>query len=292
MAPMADAQSKWLIGCAVGCGALLLLVVAVILGGALFVRDTVKGFESAVDVRTQIEERFGETGAFTPWPDGVIPAERIETFLGVRDATSAARAEITRSFSALPLSESEARELDEKPVGKKVFSMFGIMRSALGLGAELGLFFESRNDALLQNEMGLGEYTYLYSLVYYAWIGHSPDDGPQSLHAGQDEGAASVDFAGAGVRRRIHDELLSMLRNQLASLGPDAPEKWRDALDEEIAALENDRNRYPWQDGLPEATSASLEPFRSRLEAAYDPVANEFELTINKKQGRFSIQAE
>ncbi len=48
----------------------------------------------------------------------------------------------------------------------------------------------------------------------------------------------------------------------------------------------------PWKEGLPERMSATLEPFRERLEATYDPAVNQFELARNRRRGRFSIQAD
>ena len=45
---------------------------------------------------------------------------------------------------------------------------------------------------------------------------------------------------------------------------------WRAALAAEVTAMDNERRRFAWEQGLPEATRASLEPFRDRLEASYD----------------------
>ena len=66
----------------------------------------------------------------------------------------------------------------------------------------------------------------------------------------------------------------------------------REALANEIAAMEDDRRRLPWQDGLPATLAASLEPHRERLEATYDPVANAFELGRNRRRGRLTVTAE
>ena len=73
-----------------------------------------------------------------------------------------------------------------------------------------------------------------------------------------------------------------MLRRQQAALepleaSPDG-EAWRRALAAEISALEADRFRIPWQDGLPEVLRQSLEPFRARLEASYSSMCNPLEI--------------
>jgi len=281
--------SKWLIGCGAGCLIVGLVIVVLFAGGVMFVRDTVKGFEAAVETRAELEQRFGRTGEFTPWSNGKIPADRIETFLVVRDGTAETRQQIAEQFAAIPMSESEARELDSKPTGQKAVSIFKIIGSALGLGAELGGFFEARNNSLLEQKMGMGEYTYLYVVIYYSWLGHSQGDGPQT---GRDENdSVNVQLEHGRSERRMHDDLLSMLRNQLQQGSAGAAEEWTALLTAEIEAMERDSGRSPWQDGLPPSMTESLEPHRDRLTASYDPISNAFELVITKKEG-LSITAD
>ena len=83
-----------------------------------------------------------------------------------------------------------------------------------------------------------------------------------------------------------------MLRNQLDALPGETDDAWREGLAGEIEMLERDADRVPWQDGVPDSILASLEPFRERLEAAYNPATNPFELLRNKRRGLWSIQAE
>ena len=70
---------------------------------------------------------------------------------------------------------------------------------------------------------------------------------------------------------RIHRLALPMLRCQLAKLrepgAGGAADKWRKALVAEVKALEADRYRLPWRDGVPAVLEASLKPYRERLEA-------------------------
>jgi hypothetical protein len=281
--------NKWLIGCGVGCLVVGLVILAIFAGGVMFVRDTVKGFEAAVETRAELEQRFGKTDEFTPWPNGEIPADRIETFLGVRDGTAETRRQIAEQFAAIPMSEAEAQELDSKPTGQKAMSIFKIIGSALGLGAELGDFFEARNNSLLEHEMGMGEYTYLYVVIYYSWLGHSEGDGPQT---GRDQDdSVNVELGHVQSGRRMHADLLSMLHHQLRQDSARAAEEWTALLTAEIDAMKLDSGRSPWQEGLPPSMIESLEPHRGRLTASYDPVSNAFELVINKKDG-MSITAD
>ena len=40
------------------------------------------------------------------------------------------------------------------------------MKSVFGMGATMGEFYLARNSSLLEAEMSLGEYTYIYTLAY------------------------------------------------------------------------------------------------------------------------------
>ncbi len=131
--------------------------------------------------------------------------------------------------------------------------------------------------------VGLGECTDICGLAYYAWLGHSPAEGPESA-GGEDEAEFGPRMGNAS-SGRIRGDLLQMLRNQLAALPDDADEAWRETLAGEIEAVEADSRRLPWQDGLPAQVAASFEPYRDALETSYSPVTNAFELGRNRKRG-------
>lgn len=285
---MATSKGKsWLQGCGCGCGVLLLLVALLAGRGCLMVRETMSGFEVAADSRRDLEERFGAAGEFTPAPDGVVAPERMEVFLAVRDEMRPARRAIEGFFESLPMSDEEARALDEQPVLDKLGSVLRITRSAVGFGGDIGEFFETRNRILGERGMGIGEYTYIYVLAYYSWLGHSPADGPERgdrVHA--DVGSW---------RGRVQDDLVSMLENQLAALPPDASPaaaEWRSALTEEIEAMDRSSRRLPWEEGLPPAIASAFEPYRERLEELYSAATNTFELARTRRRGRFSVTAD
>ena len=155
----------------------------------------------------------------------------------------------------------------------------------------IGSFFEARNEALIANEMGLGEYTYLYTLGYYGFLGHDPDDGPVS-ELKEVEGVEDVQVQMGDINssmRRVRRDLRTMLESQLVALAPlsdgGVDPEWYAALEEEVAALRSKRSRLPWQDGLPAPLEASFEPYRDQLEATYLPTANLFELMRNVRNG-------
>jgi hypothetical protein len=297
---MGGKRSAWWTGCGIGCGVILLLVIGIVVLTAVFVRDSVRGFDTAVENRAALEERFGSPGDYVPPPDGAIPAERMELFLRVREGTASVRETVGETFGSFDIPDERARELEEASFWERLRFVGGMSRNAFGLAGELGGFFEARNHALLDAEMGLGEYTYIYVLAYYSWLGHAPADGMPGtrVHVEPDGDAPPVT---AGVRsmrrlsRRAHGDLIDMLRGQLGAVDrapdPMPSAEWRDVLAAEIAALQEDRFRVPWQEGLPAQIEASLEPYRQRLEATYDPLTDEFELQRVTKRG-MSIQAE
>jgi hypothetical protein len=58
---------------------------------------------------------------------------------------------------------------------------------------------------------------------------------------------------------------------------------WRKALQAEIEAMESNRYRLIWQDGLPEVIQKSLEPYRQRLEDSYSPMTNALEISLKRR---------
>jgi len=85
--------------------------------------------------------------------------------------------------------------------------------------------------------------------------------------------------------RRLQRLILPLLRNQYEKLQARGAESrmegWRGILEAEIKALESERYRMPWQDGLPEVIESSLKPFRQRLEEGYSRLLNSLEISTN-----------
>ncbi len=287
---MADKQTNWLLGCGIGCAVVVVIAVGLGLLGARFVGQTTAGFEAAVETRKDLEQRHGKAESFVPAPDGTVAPERMAAFGAVREASAPAREGLAEAWANIPLSPAAARELESQGFAEKMRSVFEITRSGIGLGAEMGQLYEARNQAMVEAGIGLGEYTYIYALAYYAWLGHSPGEGPESA-GGEDEAAFGPRMGNVSIAR-IRGDLEQMLRNQLASLPDGGDEGWRETLSGEIAAMEADAGRLPWQDGLPAAIAASFEPYRDSLEASYNPVTNAFELGRNRKRGSMSFTAD
>jgi hypothetical protein len=295
---MSSAGSKWKLGCGIGCGVILLLVIVVVMSAIFFARHTGRQFETAIETRETLEQRFGRTQAFTPAPDGSIAPARLEVFLAVRDSLQAVRANLAETFAVL--------QDVEKSGSKTPGSVIRAVKMGLGLAGTVAEFYQTRNQALLDRGMSLGEYTYIYVLAYYVWLGRSPGDGPEDINIEWEENGEGFQVRmGEQERvrvreqhlsqRRICQDLQAMLKNQLAALpeseSSEQAQIWRRELTAEITRMQESPTRLPWQDGLPAAMAASLVPYREALEAAYSPATNLFELSRSRKRG-LSIQAD
>ena len=281
---------KWLIGCGIGCGVILLIVVILITSGYFFIKNIVDEFKDTEAVTEALTERFGRIPDFCPDPEGTIRTERIEAFLSARDAFAPARERVSRSMEAL----SRKKDMDDIEVGKPK-SVFTMVRLGFGIIPQTAEFIKTRNEALLEAGMGLGEYYYIYAVAFYSWLGKNPEDGPGFQIVGPDEDEDFVtweredakELQQERMRRRLNRMLLPMLHNQLEKLKTEGETGsrggWRQILEREIDALEEDRERILWQEGLPEVIEASLQPYRDQLEASYNPLTNPLEMMIQQR---------
>ena len=281
--------SKWLIGCGIGCGVVILLLVFAGVGGYFFVKNIVKGFEETEAVADDLTERYGEIKDFCPDPGGAIKTERLEAFLSVRNSMEPVKEKLENSINILSDEERESQFKEEPSPGvlTKIKTGFGI----IPLIAE---FYTRRNQALLDAEMGLGEYYFIYVVSYYSWLGKSPGDGLEYHLVDEDDEKRDVywrrrrsenlDDRQDDVLKQLHRQILPMLKNQEAKLTridvSPIRDPWRETLAAEIEAMEADRFRLLWQDGLPDVLEASLKAFRGRLEASYSKVLNALEMAL------------
>ncbi len=284
---MASGARKWLVGCGIGCGLMILAVGGIGTCGFLGIQkikqradNLDQGYEALVDL-------YGRAEEYAPAGDGVVPAARMEVFLAVRADLAPTRDKLGALLADLDEGDSRG--------GRGVLTK---IRAGMSLLPSLFDFIDERNQVLLDQGMGLGEYLYIYGLGYYAWLGKDPGDGPSftlSDHdQGEDESRTSFRWNSSredpgDVRESRRDDLrrylngiqAPMLAGQLEAArlqGLDAA--WLVQLEAEQAAVEASSQRLMWQDGLPEPIAAGLEPFRDRLEAAYSPVMNVVEMGL------------
>jgi len=254
-------------GCGIGCGSLVLVAIGLTV---LTTIGVVAPFDRAVETRAELEEHFGDQKSYRPASDGVPTEDRLRAFIRVRDSLGPACDKISDIAEQMHKME----QFDGRDDISKVEIMSQAMRTtqaAIMMAPALADFFEARNTALLEAEMGLGEYTYIYVLAYHDQLGDNfTDDGI---------------FDGQSINTRIHHALLDMLKAQRDTFtgSAEAPQ-FLTALDEEIAAMSGDNSRIPWQDGLPTRIADALEPYRVELNQLFCEDATAIELQRNRKR--------
>jgi hypothetical protein len=280
---MKNNYSGWLMGCGIGCAAVLVVVVAVAVGGFFVAKRAVDDIKEVAATIAKVEQEFGPVTSFTPEPDGRIPPERMEAFLAVRRETASLRRDLDHQIADLEDRISGLKSEQERGF----WGVIGAVRSGLGVIPGLAAFYSSRAEALLENRMGLGEYTYIYALAYYSWLKKDPGDGPKFLRMADQntvdwdpkhDPGDSYDARRTQVIREVKDSLSAMLRNSHRSLQASENPGWHRAVEEELLALDSRWGRIPWEDGLPGAIEDSLKPFKDKLEDSYDSVLNPLEV--------------
>jgi hypothetical protein len=272
---VASTTSKVVTGCSIGCLLLLLLSFGLTWMGYRWAREAADVVEATGRVGAEVEKRFGEVRDYTPPPSFGVPADRMELFLAVRDALAEPRAAL----------EDTVADLESDAGRGGVLGSFRAARSVIGMAPLIVELIGARDQALLDHGMGLGEYTWIYWLTYTAWLGHPVDE--SALHeffearSAEDE-SFDMHLEGMETERltwRIRSDVTAMLESLAGEL-ESVPEReaLRQAVASELAALEADPARVPFQDGLADALAEGLEPYRERLEATYSRAANPFEL--------------
>jgi hypothetical protein len=282
---------RWMKIGGIGCAAAVLIFVGLLVAGIQVLRTSLTGFEQADSVLETVEEELGPIEGFRADPRGVIGSDRVEAFLTARESITPARDDMEHTLALL--GGDEAAESPMPAVSVRRFV------AGVGLLGDVAHFLHQRNQAMLDAEIGLGEYYYIYTLAYYSWLGKSPDDGPTFRLVGDRgyvlESLENLDEPEADVRAyrmKMAQESLNrlftpVLREQLSAVdgreteGDD--ESWREALAAEIEAMEADARRLPWQDGLPPVIESSLTPYRDRFEASYAAMCNALEIGLARR---------
>lgn len=304
---MAGSAKNWLIGCGVGCGFLIVLGLGLGAAGFYGVKHVAKRADRIEATGAALAERFGPPESYVPPADGSLDPARIEAFLDARRRMAPARERTAKSLAVLDGSAGGG-------VPAKIVAGANFVPTLLS-------FMEERDKALLDAGIGNGEYRYLYTLAYFDLLGKDPGDGPgfQMNSNGNEDGAgwsASTrhetggdserrrDEArrerARGVRRDLNGTQRENLRLQLEALdaaaaaagGGGANAAWRAQLAAEVEAMDNERGRLAWEQGLPERMRAALEPFRQQLEESYDAMTGALELGMNDGESGDPVRIE
>lgn len=260
----------------IGAGCLVLLVAGAIVLAVVWV-GMMSLNRRAVDTRQALDENYPSQETFTPTPEGSIPPERMERFLAVR-RTLLPYCETFSAHRAVFRRMEGYEEAEEEPETGEFLRSVGAVTSTLWrVGRDVGRYAIARNQALLENDMGLGEYTWIYVITYFSWLGNRPADfvAQNKPHAKVFHGRVLGEVEDM-IERHVTD-LETALETSAGSASPGLRDKlvsWQAELD----ALERDHGRVPFQDGLPSELETSLERFREELERVYCPATGELDI--------------
>jgi hypothetical protein len=287
---MAHSSTSWRKGCGTGCAITLGLGIVILIG----IYAVIKGSgERTIATRKALAQTYASPAEFTPALDGSIPTEHIRRFLDVRWQLIPYCEDLTRDTVDIQRMGRYEESEDEPPLKPFVTDVGHALRGVFGLARRLNTYLITRNRALMAAEMGLGEYTWIYVLAYYSWLGHRPEkfvidetEYPRVFNdrvRGQIKemirrhvGDLEAGLAEAGSRRNSSRSDAKRERRSEESLS-----RWR----AELAALETDPARMPFAGGLPQEIASSLEPFRPELEELYCPATCEIDLTQTEREG-------
>jgi len=247
---VADSGKKWLIGCGVGCGAVILLGILLSVGGSLYL---MKPFNKAIDAQRE---------AYIPPPQGITP-DRLEIFMDVRRAVMPLCAEfreIGESFAAM----EELDKNGEEPSKGEVFQAVGNLTGGIfGMVGNMGRFIELRNRALLEG----------YVLVYNSWMGNAPNVDID----GDSKGGMS------GGEQKVMRTLVANHAEALANAGmTDEASLW----EKEANRMKRAETGVPFEDGdLPAAMIRNFLPYERELADVYCEATSSFEMNRVRKKG-------
>jgi hypothetical protein len=263
---MAKSRRKTLKQYGIGCGLLVLFVVVVLAGlsGWVFL-----GYREAFVVRDRLEQVHETQDEFTPPGIGGIPRDRLHRFVAVRETLYPLCEKVSGHQRLFARIQGHV-DSDRPPDGSLIRDGFRAATSMLRVGRDFGDYVTARNEALLAEDMGLGEYTWIYVLAHYSWLGLQP------VAAIEGESRPSVFYD------RVLPQVREMIRRHVAEAGDSqSAAAWRS----ELEALDRDPRRVPFEDGLPPELESSLSPFRDEFERLACPAAGELDVVLTVKSG-------
>lgn len=219
-------------------------------------------------------DRFDWATNYIPPANGWVEPGRLERFIRVRKAVQP-NCQMFQNILENVIKLESLESDQEMSVGKKTSEGFESLKSMFSAAPAFLDFMDARNTALLAEEMGLGEYIYLYLAAYGPELAKEP----VGRFADQEEAYLSP---------REQREFVRILENQLAAVVTSEPEAGSRPLAiklrAEIAALTDGTRVSPWPDGPPGKTAESIDPYREQLASLYCEGIVRVEI-LQKKQG-------
>ena len=255
----------------------LLIVIALVFITASGVYFSTAGIRDAKRLEQTLIDRYDWANNYTPSLDGAIPPQRVENFIRVRQAVQTQ----CLDYQAVLTSIANLDKIDsnqDTTAGEAASTGMEGFKSAFSAGPKMIKFSNTRNQALVNEEMGIGEYIYIYLTAYGQQLASEPD----SPYSAMEEAYLSP---------RARKEFIQILNNQLAALEASAQQashtELADRLRQEIEALETGSQSSPWPDGSIGAARESLAPYQQEIAELYCSGVVKIELLQKNRGFRF-----
>jgi hypothetical protein len=213
----------------------------------------------AKKLEQSLNDRFGSANEYTPAVDGTLSAQQIESFIRIRQALRPEchdYEKVLNSLVDLASLDSDEEISDKEKASRGIAGFKGLFSAAPNMVE----FMEARNSALLAEEMGLGEYLYLYVAAYSKKLAHS-DESPYAQVQETD------------ISPRARSDFMQIIESQLLAIEASDPFPTKQVLTRtlsaEIEALQKDDDRSPWPNGPAETTAESLSAWTDQLDTLY-----------------------
>ena len=244
----------------IGCGIVAALGIACIVVGtwaiAQWAKSKLPDTKRIEAMQKDLEQRFGTRDEFVP--ASTLDPTRVEIFLTIRDSLVGRGTVVADDIENL---SRISKQIDKKDRGliERIVQGTNVARGGFGTLTHAMEYTIQRDQALLNAEMGHGEYGYLFALSYSSyleWIPaagdtatadqvvHSNTDGAQTLWAMRETFIRQLRnletaLVAAKARDRADEELLTLIRSEIAAttgggrfpLAGHVPADWRTVLD-------------------------------------------------------------
>jgi len=256
-------------GLGIGCGVLVLIGALLAGGGVWFARQMSDDYKLVRAGEEALHEAYGLPDQWAP-PNLVPAPERVEAFLTVRRDLAEWQVLLATGVVRMAALGSQ----DGNPLKRFVERL----QAGSEMASQYAGFWAARNQALLDVEMGAGEYIWLYHLAYHAWLGMDPAEGAAQPGFGSPDGQGPRDHD-YQARQRLRHLVTGMLERGIPPV--EEERTWRA---EELGRLAADPTRYPWQTDLPLAVAEAFAAHRMALEASWSPLVNPVELLFEVEE--------
>ena len=169
----------------IGCSVVVLLAIAAAGAITWYSAQMAGDFRRVKASEQALVATEGAAAAFAPPADGVPDPARLEAFAVARESMAEWRTKLTEAEAKFAASHS---------------GWWGRTGEAHDLTQVMAGFWLARNEALTKAAMGPAEYTWLYGMVYFGWLGHDPAAGRQAMGINGGSGSRSEEARFAGLR--------------------------------------------------------------------------------------------